>query len=79
MYELGDALEHLRKLVKDIEFRPDYSDDDLRVDMRHVYAHLNRARWQSSKPFGWQRMGAGVAVSGWLDTRRLKSASQSGS
>jgi hypothetical protein len=50
LYELGDALAHLGSLIKDIEARPGYSDGDLRVDLGHVYAHLNRAWWQSSKP-----------------------------
>lgn len=48
MYELTDALEHLDKLVKDIDQTPDYDQDSLRIDLGHVYAHLNRA-WSSSK------------------------------
>jgi len=48
MYELTDALEHLDKLVKDIDQTPDYDQDTFRIDLGHVYAHLNRA-WSSSK------------------------------
>ncbi|GLQ98166.1 hypothetical protein [Dyella mobilis] len=49
MYELEDALEHLGNLIKDIEHDPDYSDEDLRIDLGHVYAHLNRAWRRSAK------------------------------
>ena len=48
MYELTDALEHLEMLVKDIEQTPDYDQGDFRIDLGHVYAHLNRA-WSQSK------------------------------
>lgn len=48
MYELEDALEHLDKLVKDIDQTPDYDHDTFRIDLGHVYAHLNRA-WSQSK------------------------------
>jgi hypothetical protein len=48
MYELTDAVEHLGKLVKDIDRTPDYDQDAFRIDLGHVYAHLNRA-WSNSK------------------------------
>lgn len=47
MYELEDALEHLGNLIKDVEQVSDYDDSALRVDLGHVYAHLNRA-WRRS-------------------------------
>lgn len=49
MYELEDAREHLEKLIKDVENIPDYGDPELRIDLGHVFAHLNRA-WRRS---GW--------------------------
>ena len=47
IYELEDAFEHLGKLIKDVDQVTDYDDDTLRVDLGHVYAHLNRA-WRRS-------------------------------
>lgn len=49
MYELEDALEHLEGLIKDVEQIQDYEEGDLRVDLGHVYAHLNRAWRRSAK------------------------------
>ena len=49
MYELEYALEHLGKLIKDAEQVKDYDEDALRVDLGHVYAHLNRAWRRSTK------------------------------
>ncbi len=46
MYELEDAREHLSRLIADIERNPDYDESNFRVDLGHVYAHLNRA-WHS--------------------------------
>jgi hypothetical protein len=43
LYELEDAHEHLGNLIWDISADPDYAEGDLRVDLGHVYAHLNRA------------------------------------
>ncbi|RUL75965.1 hypothetical protein [Dyella choica] len=56
MYELGDALEHLENLIKDIEQTPDYDEDAFRIDLGHVYAHLNRA---------WRRSAKAVADDDW--------------
>lgn len=47
MYELEDALEHLKALVNEVEQASDYEESDLRTDLGHVYAHLNRA-WRRS-------------------------------
>jgi len=47
MYELADAREHLENLIKDLEKRPDYGEPELRIDLGHVFAHLNRA-WRRS-------------------------------
>jgi hypothetical protein len=50
MYELDDAREHLTKLIADLESTRDYGEDKLRIDLGHVYAHLNRAWRSSAKP-----------------------------
>ncbi len=41
--ELEDAHEHLGNLIKDMSADPEYGEPELRVDLGHVYAHLNRA------------------------------------
>ncbi|MDH5821970.1 hypothetical protein QFW77_03045 [Luteimonas sp. RD2P54] len=50
LYELVDAHEHLGNLIKEISQDPDYSEGDLRVDLGHVYAHLNRAWFRRNIP-----------------------------
>lgn len=47
MYELDDAREHLENLINDLEKDPDYGEPELRIDLGHVFAHLNRA-WRRS-------------------------------
>jgi predicted Zn-dependent protease len=43
MYELDDAKEHLNNLIAEIQNDPEYDEARLRVDLGHVYSHLNRA------------------------------------
>ncbi|WP_428717312.1 hypothetical protein [Undibacterium curvum] len=43
MYELEDAKEHLSNLITKIESDPKYEEANLRIDLGHVYSHLNRA------------------------------------
>ncbi|NDI84367.1 hypothetical protein [Undibacterium crateris] len=43
MYELEDAKEHLSNLITEIESDPEYEEANLRIDLGHVYSHLNRA------------------------------------
>lgn len=43
LYELEDAKEHLTKLIADITADPEYDDANLKVDLGHVFSHLNRA------------------------------------
>jgi hypothetical protein len=53
LYELDDAREHLGNLIRDLENRDDYSEEEFRIDLGHVFAHLNRAwntRDMSSEP-----------------------------
>lgn len=51
MYELEDALEHLGNMIKEIEQSLDYDEANFRIDLGHVYAHLNRAWRRSAKDF----------------------------
>ncbi|BDU18139.1 hypothetical protein [Lysobacter auxotrophicus] len=41
--DLEDAHEHLGQLIREIQAGPEYGEPELRVDLGHVYAHLNRA------------------------------------
>jgi hypothetical protein len=43
MYELADAHEHLGAMIKDIEVDLEFSEEEFRIHLGHVYAHLNRA------------------------------------
>lgn len=43
MYELEDAKEHLEGLIADVENDPEYDEPNLRVQIGHIYSHLNRA------------------------------------
>jgi hypothetical protein len=43
LYELDDAREHLAKLIEELGEDASYDEASLRVDLGHVYAHLNRA------------------------------------
>jgi len=47
--ELEDAKEHLEGLLREVKSDPTYDESSLRVDLGHVYAHLNRAWWRSAK------------------------------
>jgi hypothetical protein len=62
MYELQDAREHLENLIKDIENVPDYGEVELRIDLGHVYAHLNRA---------WRRSAGDLADADWESAPRF--------
>ena len=41
--DLEDAHEHLGNLIRDISADVEYGEPELRIDLGHVYAHLNRA------------------------------------
>jgi len=41
--DLEDAHEHLGNLIKEITADPEYAEETLRIDLGHIYAHLNRA------------------------------------
>ena len=42
--QLNEAREHLQELIKTMVERADYEEADFRINLGHVYAHLNRAR-----------------------------------
>jgi hypothetical protein len=43
MYELEDAQEHLAALISKMNSEPDYDEANLRIDLGHVFSHMNRA------------------------------------
>ncbi|MFZ6844827.1 hypothetical protein [Undibacterium sp. RuTC16W] len=43
MYELEDASEHLAALIVDMEKDPEFDETVLRIQLGHVFSHLNRA------------------------------------
>jgi len=42
MYELEDAKEHLSNLIAELDSKQNLDEADLKIQMGHVYAHLNR-------------------------------------
>lgn len=60
MYELEDAQEHLTSLISKMSSEPDYDEVNFRIDLAHVFSHLNRA-WHRRDVVddldddGWQR------------------------
>ena len=45
-YELEDAAEHLQSLLTRMSEQDDYGESELRIELGHVFSHLNRA-WNS--------------------------------
>ncbi len=43
MYELEDASEHLAELIKEMLASGDFSEEEFKIHLAHVYSHLNRA------------------------------------
>jgi len=41
--ELQDAVDHLNTLIKEMSTNRDYHEEDFRISLGHVFAHLNRA------------------------------------
>ncbi|MGE0144385.1 MAG: hypothetical protein AB7I19_11400 [Planctomycetota bacterium] len=46
VHGLDDASEHLAQLVRELTTKEGYGEEEFRIDLGHVYAHLNRA-WNS--------------------------------
>ena len=42
-YDLDDAKDHLIELIDAITNNSEYTEDEYRVELGHIYAHLNRA------------------------------------
>lgn len=42
-YELSDAQEHLGELLQEMQEQPDFDEEEYRIWLSHIYAHLNRA------------------------------------
>ncbi len=45
MYELEDAKGHLESMIEEMDKDLGFSEENFRIDLGHIYAHLNRA-WQ---------------------------------
>ena len=53
MYELEDAQEHLATLISNMNTDTDYDETNLRIDLGHVFSHLNRAWHRREKIEGF--------------------------
>ena len=51
MYELDDAKEHLETLMHEMTEDPEFAEEDYRVQLGHIYSHLNRA-WNTRDRLG---------------------------
>lgn len=52
MYELEDAQEHLTALISEMSAADDFDEVDLRIQLGHVFSHLNRAWHRRDKVYG---------------------------
>ncbi len=61
--EFEDACDHLGTLVEALNNEPNYSEEELRIDLGHIMAHLNRA---------WRRRAIARALTDeeWADFRQ---------
>ena len=50
LYDLSDAQEHIGTLLKEMAENPEYSEVELRIELGHVFAHLNRAWYRRNVP-----------------------------
>ena len=66
MDELQDAQDHLGDLIHEMEKDPEYGEGNLRVDLGHVFSHLNRA---------WARrnISEDLSESEWIEASRFPS------
>lgn len=64
MYELEDAQEHLAKLISNIGSDADYDEVNMRIDLGHVFSHLNRAWHRRQK-------AEGLDEAEWLEASRF--------
>jgi len=66
LYELEDANEHLEKLIVALQSDSSYDEEQFKVDLGHVYAHLNRA-WNT------RNSESGATEENWAAMSRLPS------
>lgn len=66
MYELDDAQEHLAALISEMNTADVFDEVDLRIQLGHVFSHLNRA---------WHRRDKanGLNEEEWLEASRFPS------
>ncbi|GLX76668.1 hypothetical protein tinsulaeT_00080 [Thalassotalea insulae] len=43
LYELDDAKEHLETLIAQLNENGEISEEDFRIQLSHIYAHINRS------------------------------------
>ena len=48
--DLANAHEHLGELIRELQVDPEYGEPEFRIDLGHVYAHLNRAWHRRNVP-----------------------------
>lgn len=58
MYELEDAHVHLSTLITEMTNDPSFDETDFRVQLGHVFAHLNRAWYR-------RNLRQDIAISEW--------------
>jgi hypothetical protein len=51
MHQLQDAREHLDRLTQELDDAGRFGEEDLYIQLGHIYAHLNRA-WHSRNHVG---------------------------
>ena len=51
MYELDDAREHLKTMMDEMNTDTEYDEESFRVNMGHIFSHLNRA-WNNRNLIG---------------------------
>lgn len=66
MYELDDAHEHLAALISDMNTVEDFDEVGFRIQLGHVFSHLNRA-WNC------RNKTSGLNEYEWLDASRFPS------
>lgn len=64
MYELEDAKEHLAALISDMSSDAEFDEENLRIDLGHIFSHLNRA-WHHRKKI------EGLDEAEWLEASRF--------
>lgn len=52
VYELEDAQKHLTSMIANMNSDADYDEANLRIDLGHVFSHLNKAWHRREKADG---------------------------